>query len=251
MSYDSVILADSPIAFYPGEASGVTADNLGTAGSAIDGSYVGSPTMGVAGPTGDATAFTAASGKYLSVASNAALDLGDGSQSLEFWFKWGTVANWQDYGLIEKGTNGWEMWFTSNGSAQGLFFFGQLGQGMGCATDGYPITDTNWHYIVGTKVTGTSGWKIYLDGTDRTTAKTAVVLATTTTAFTVGYDASYPALGSFAKIAVYGAVLTPTQVAAHYAAASATPSGLFLMLENGSGAYELEDSSGGIKLETA
>ena len=73
-SYEQLILASSPVAYWRlDETSGTTADNLGTGGSQLDGTYVNSPEQGAIGPgtIGNyATGFTESSQQYVTTANN-------------------------------------------------------------------------------------------------------------------------------------------------------------------------------------
>ena len=90
--YQATVLADSPTAYWRlGEAAGITAANLGSLGAAVDGTYIGSPTLGSNGQiTNDvdtAVTFDGAT-QQVNIPDAAGLNLGGpfAAKTIELWF---------------------------------------------------------------------------------------------------------------------------------------------------------------------
>lgn len=86
------------------------------------------------------------------------------------------------------------------------------------------ITDTtNWHHVVATFASGVM--KLYLDNGSPTTVTAAFTAAgTNTSTFDIGRaGAANYFNGSLDEMALYGSVLTATQIADHYTTATTTP----------------------------
>jgi len=215
-AYSDVVLADSPIVYYRlGEPSGTTADNAeGTA--ARDGTYVNTPTLGVAGLlTGDADTAVTVNGstQYIYVADQAALDFGNGPLTYELWFKNADTA--KNQWLMAKGTQTAGLYYTAT---TGVIAWRSYGWGPG-ATSSIGIADTNRHHIVGTKDTS-NNWLLYIDGVDRTTYAGVTDTASSATDLYIGTcsDLTDYADGTLDEVAVYNTLLSPTRIAAHYTA---------------------------------
>jgi hypothetical protein len=90
--YQVSVLADNPIAYWRlGETSGTTAGNIGTLGSAVDGTYEGGVTLGagglVTGDTNPAASFDGSS-DYVAIPSHDDINLGEDytARTVELWF---------------------------------------------------------------------------------------------------------------------------------------------------------------------
>ena len=223
-NYDSTILADGPVSYWPlNESSGTTAHDI--AGT-NPGTYTGTYTLGQSG-IGDgetSVAFTGTASVSTAVTASAALPL-----SIESWVSFtGTngsliagVQGSPTYPLILmalKSTGGnvaGAGWWTGSSN---------IAQSAGAINNGA------WHHLVGVYTTGHVA--LYLDGS---LAQQISVGATTSTPSTLtigGGNASSgyangptaSANGSVAKVALYNYALTSTQVSSHYAARATTPS---------------------------
>ena len=220
--YRSTILADSPSAYWRfGESTGTTA----TAELGPNGTYTGGVTLGQTSPlVGSANTAMLLDGTsgYVSVPSNAALDLGDGPFTLEAWIK-RTAAGHTDE-IFQKTGNGYRIRFGSGNTL--VFSKGSAGNEIVRTTS--TIADTNWHHVVVTRpAAGTP--VIYFDGAAQPlSAVTAQTMANTTTALTIGTDAAATPNflgGRVDEAALYKTVLTATQVSNHYQAAINPPAG--------------------------
>lgn len=216
--YDGVVYADGPAWYLPmQETTGTTADDF--IGS-VNGTYQGTPTLGVAGPSGAGGTAVLLNGtsQYVSVPDDGVLDVGDGPVTYELWYKRlnGTKKSGALMAkgagapilLIDDAVNGQIEWY---------------GRSVALAVKSSTVfTDTNWHHIVGTK-SAADVWLLYVDGVDVTTPDGGATPSTTnnTTELNIGRDngstpGSYLA-GSVCRAAIYKSVLTPSQIATHHA----------------------------------
>jgi len=225
MSYPATILADSPILYLP------VWDKVG--GSAYDasthanpGSYLGGqggPTIGVKGPgitTG--ARFQSAQAQVVQVPRIAAYAVGD-TMSFEIWFN-----------LISSGVCGL-MSFGHTAGSNGSAYMRINGGGFevlstntaGIAGPNGTYNDGHWHHAVWTKATTTN--HMYIDAVDMTPGVTNATLQDGSENPVIGGDVSNGVLaetfdGMLAHAAAYNVALTPTQVSAHFAAMTETPS---------------------------
>lgn len=217
-TFQSEVNADGPVAdFGLGEASGSFVDKRGGA----SGTGAGGLTRGVTGlvPGGaDAAAvtFDGSTGK-ITVPDEAALDLGDGPFSIEFWARRSRVGVTEV--LIDKGVTG--------GIAYTIYYASTNQLRLADSQDGNAyvscsslITDLGTHHFVFTK-NGTDV-HAYMDGVEATTAGSNVTaLVNNTAPLTIGAAEAggneYG--GTLDEVKIYKKVLTPDRVAAHYAAA--------------------------------
>ena len=210
-SYAQTVLADAPVAYWRlGEASGTTvADSAGT----NVGTYVGAPTLSVSGAlTGDSNTAVAIDGvnDAITVPDTAALHLGDGPWSMEFW-----------YNRANLSTNGYILSKGSGTAWPYLDYDGQIyvtvaGSGDAVSAAG-PDDSGIWHHLVITK-TAADAWKVYVDGVDRTVPIASLSTTSNATGVTIANSAWKGALD---EVALYPTALSASQVQAHYAAATA------------------------------
>jgi len=217
LSYYSLVRSDGA-SFYArfGEASGtVAAEEV----ASLNGTYIGSPTLGVTGalPADTNKAFTPGStGKYAEFPDGSGKDLGD-VFSIELWYKRSTISTFQT--VLNAGTNAYNIQInTSN-----IVDFGKGSVGTS-ALSSVALTDTtSWHHLVVTK-NGAAN-KIYLDTVDITGTVTNLTMADNTETLKVGWDGGSVGeefKGSLDELALYkNVVLTQAQITAHYQAASA------------------------------
>jgi hypothetical protein len=213
-AYPAAVIADGAIAYWRlGEPSGTNAnDEIG----ANDGTYTNTPALAQVGALiGDADTavlFDPAQSEYVTVADHATLDQGDGPLSWECWYK-RTTATGSAGTLISKGTSAPILQLLD--PPQQAFWYSRGDSSAVTAND--PV-DTNWHHIVGTK-SAADAWLIYIDGRDVTIPNLSPSTVSTATALEIGRDASsadtYFA-GSIDEVALYNAVLTPTQIWNHF-----------------------------------
>jgi hypothetical protein len=209
-----------------GEASAASpmADSKGT----NTGTYLNTPTLGVAGAiAGDVN--TAAQfdgvGHYATAARQISTDF-----SIEFWFK--STQNfsndlaqphctfwWQGAGLVDADTSG-----SANDFGVSLCS-GKVIAGVGNPdvniVSAATYNDGGWHHVVFTRLQSTGAMALYVDGASAGSATGNVNALTATATLNFGRSTSgtnYFA-GSLDEIALYTTVLTPATVAAHHNAA--------------------------------
>jgi hypothetical protein len=232
MTYQSEVLADSPIRYWPlDDASGSTADD---ATNNADGTYSGTPTLGVAGPIAGATAVS-----FLAASSQQVLCPFTGlstAWSLRLWWKSGGTAGSVIF-RDSTASNGWLMILTNSDADVQLRANGTNRTITGLGTT---LDNGSWHEIVVTS----SGTQVitYVDGSAVDTWSVSAAASTVATPFRFarnGTAASYYT-GSYAQIAVYNTVLSGARVAATYAASSGGTSyaaaGTVAATSSGSGA---------------
>lgn len=213
VSYQAVVLADNPISYWRlGESSGTIAtDVMGL----HNGTYVSSPTLGVAGAivndTNTAVDFTG-SQKYVNVAGYTTIP--PTTITLEAWIN---AALFSD--MVPAG------WYTSQFNCCHLYLVNTDDVSFVCMNDAVPLTianvagiNTGWHHIAATH-DGTSG-RLYIDGAlvAGPTAMTAPS-GTSTYPFKIGnYGNDYGAgfTGKIDEPAVYGTALSVARILAHY-----------------------------------
>jgi hypothetical protein len=230
MTYDTTILADSPLAYWKlDEASGTTlvdqvaSYNLATANS---------PTLGVTGPiTSDgagnrAVGFASASSQYAQAASNTTFALGN-VFSIEAWVNETTI-----------GSNAARQSILANTGATatpaleigGSFSTGRISitaPGVFvCESPSSTYTTTGvWTHLVYTRTAaGTGNQQIYMNGVAVTgpLIEAAQTYVDTACAWAIGRRTTNAQFfnGAIARVAIYGSALSAGQVATHYAAAS-------------------------------
>jgi len=219
-SYSSVVLADSPVGYWRlGEAAGTTADNLGSGGSAIDGTYVGSPTLGVTGLlTGDSDTAVTFNGstQWVLIPDNAALDVGD-TLTIEAVANVDTGSAWCPIYWKGTGTGRFEVGWSRSFTDMAVYI-----NGVGNVSSIEHLTAGHTYHLVATK-DGGSYFKLYINGVECTyTYYTAGTVVDNAQDAYIGYGPD-PAYfdGTLDEVALYDYALTPAQVAAHYAASVA------------------------------
>jgi len=246
VSYSAEILADSPTAYWRlGESSGTTAaDETGTHA----GTYVNTPTLGVAGALDDGNTAVTFNGTDERVLTTTLGALGSSmmSGSLEWWVKTSTTDTIRCmFGTINATTNVNNRLEVFANTSQAIA--AEVGSTAIRLTDGagatlnakiaHNIYDGAWHHCVLVVESATTiSW--YVDGVSRT-----VTYGTTTSpspvdfnqALTIGarnnrgtIDLFFP--GSLDEVAFYPTRLTSTRVEAHYAARVAASAGGGLLL---------------------
>jgi hypothetical protein len=225
LSYDSTILADSPVLFWKlNETSGTVATDA--SGNSYNGTYTGSYTQAVTGIGDGETGVNFTGGGINGPAGNP--NLGAGNMSVELWFNASTLGSYA--ALWDSGTSNSARAYSiqvNGGSSTGVWLaFGKPGGGGAQVALSSGITTTNLYHIVATSTGSTA--IIYLNGASVLTTSAAGVFGVAN----LGADscalfqnpsggAAIPQ-GMAAKFAIYNTVLTPTQVTAHYNAAAPT-----------------------------
>ena len=233
------------------EGSGTTASGLSGIAGAHDGTYTG-VTLGAPGALAgdsDTAATFDGSGDYVTVPDAAALDLGDGPFSIEVWFKRAAAAPFER--LVSKAAGGVKGYDVSFGGTNVLALKDSL-DGTFIATTETVLDDTcTWHHAVFTKNGAVS--HAYLDGVPDETLYADQTLVDTAGALYLGArDGTQQFFnGSMDEVALYDAVLTPSQVAAHVAAASSAGYAATVLGDNPVAYWRLGESSGTTATDSA
>jgi hypothetical protein len=194
-----------------GEPSGATVakDEMGYANAAYQ--WPGYYTLGNPGAinTDPNTSMGAGSDGYWYLTPLPAnLQLGDGAQSYEFWFRRTSASQTENYLLEDWGGTLGAVEFGMDTNDDVLFY--SRGRDIWNCYSQQTITDNNWHHIVGVKQ-ATNSWTIYVDGIQGTTGAQGVAVTGTGWVLPSAYITGY-----FDEIAIYNVALTPAQVWQHY-----------------------------------
>lgn len=241
MTYSAEVLADSPVAYLRlGEASGTTAADA--SGNANTGTYVASPTLGVAGAISDgdtAASFVAASSQYVS-ATLTAVGAALGTSTWECWVKSTATADGGLYGTVNAGfTTMFQLRLNRNtGSLSAgsiaIFVRDQAGKQLTGTCNVSGMFDGAWHHLVVQPHGSENVIGVYLDGVAQTLTYTTSSggLPGNGSSFSFGQSVMFAAVNSggpavpatvaLDEVAVYSTRLTAARIAAHYAAATAS-----------------------------
>ena len=230
--YEALISAESNLTGYfrLGELTGTNANDSSSTNN--DGTYTGSPTLGVTGSIlgdKDTAATFNGSTQYVLASDNNAYDFGTGDYSLEAWVKRTSQPAQQEFILGHSGNGAstdWEMFW-------GCCGYDQLGSRVGggpgiqILSGNEDISDDSWHHVVFTADRDGNGtW--YKDGvvsgtpvdissqssTDITSTSTLYIGRRNDTSCS-GDDCYFQ--GGIDEVAIYkGRVLSASDVLAHY-----------------------------------
>lgn len=221
MSYESEVLADSPVLYLRcEETSGATVANTGSLGGSAtaNGSYTRNVSNGGGSALGVGISFPGSAGTYVSYADNAALDI-TGDVTYECWIQCDNFTNLHyvmGKGRDNSTTTGYYLFVFTDRTVQ-VWRAGTSVLYSGGVV--YP-NDANWHHLAFTRAADI--YKIYVDGALAATSGTvSTALQATTQAFSIGRDlaAGTPSgfhAGDIDEIAVYGAALSGARIQAHY-----------------------------------
>lgn len=214
--YSTLILAHASLRAYWRLGDANQAAGLQDAGpNNLDGSYPASGvTYGVTGAIANDsdTAVTFDGTASATVPDDNALDLGDGPFSIEFWFKRSATQDAVQV-LLAKGTNAPLIRFNASNVLQ------MLRNGGASVVNAGTFTDQNVHHAVFTWDGASDSVHAYVDGVDvssggdqtETLASTAQVFRIAAVSATQQFYS-----GTLDEIAIYGAVLSSTEVLEHY-----------------------------------
>ena len=224
MSYESVVLADSPtLLWLLQETSGTTAADA--TGNGNPGTYTGGYTQGAAGPAGVAANAVTLDGStgYINYPGS-----GHSTPSIttECWFK--TTTSGGGGIMVGAGTN-FVVYMTDDGKVN---FGTWSGSATVVCTSGSAYNDGNWHYLAATYDNSTFAQELYIDGvpvanTSGNTSGVGYVSGSgvweagngvNTVTNWPGTSTSEFLAGTFCAAAVYPAALTGIQVIDHYVA---------------------------------
>jgi len=227
ISYRNTVLANNPIVYYEfDEASGTTADNIGSGGATNDGTIVGSVTVNQATFLNGGTAYDFGGGRVTAAAFSTQTEW-----TVEAWINWDSAktaasnvfgndqGGWNDDVLLgirpENGAAG------VPSSNLGIVQQGAPGTTRDVASD--PLSHSVWHHVVATGSTTAGELKLYVDGALVDTDSSLVNGITMNGhQFAVGAarfvsDAgTRPFDGLIDEFALYGTVLDATTIEAHY-----------------------------------
>ena len=225
-AYSSVILADSPFAYYRlGESSGNVADlsGNGLTGVASGSTFTYGQTGGL--PAENNTSINGNGSTALFASANQFNLNGSTTGSVEAWVKFATLPTG---GTIYEFTGISSLSFT-NGI--GLFIdasgiFGQIRTGSGDNLPGYAISNLNagvWYHVVLTYSSGV-GAKLYINGRLVATANTvngAIIHQLNTPIYLFrAASAGRNLNGNLQEVVYYTTALTQAQITRHYQAGS-------------------------------
>jgi hypothetical protein len=216
--YGLAIVADGAIAYWPmSETSGTVAHEV-IAGR--NGSYVGGVTLNQGGPFGalGAASFDGTD-DYMTVPHDAALNIGNGPFSIEFWIRRENLS-WMPF-LFDKGFGGWGVSLEEGGSWEtwAILRLPDSAFSLMVPDTSGELTEDAWHHIVFTK-TGTTTLG-YFNGVLDYNPQADITFGDTSAALQIarGYNGSIGYAGRVAHVALYDYDLSGTQVADHYAIA--------------------------------
>lgn len=221
--YDAVV-EDGPLAYWRlGESSGITAvDAMGL----VNGTYVGSPTLGATGSlldgdTDTAVAFNGASSQAVPVGSSGTLDGVTGDITVECLAKFTgsgvmvLVAKYDNAGADENGY----LLLTDVGGVQ---FDGRDGNATYHSSgNSGAINDGAWHHVVGQREG--SVWRIFVDGAEASSDDVGTSgsisvgnsLRIGQNTDTVGGAGPFYFTGSLDEVAVYDFALSDARILLH------------------------------------
>lgn len=227
-AYVNTIMADSPNHYYSLDdpAGSTLLKDVAGADNMVRGSGV---SFGTAGVHGTATTFSGAAAATYSQVSQ----LGPNQFSLEAWFKTTSTSGGHivGYGTHKTSTgSGWQdraIYINHSGRVS----FGVYTDAVkAVTTPGGGYNDGQWHHVVGT--VGPQGLRLYLDAklvasrADATTARYySGVWRLGGNSVGSGWPSAPTSLwlaGSIDEVAIYGTVLSPSRIAAHYVAGGKT-----------------------------
>ena len=228
-TYSQTVLADSPLAYWRlGEASGTSAADA--SGNGRTGSYVASPTLGLAGAlTGESNTAVGFNGssQYVNVPYTAALNPaqftvegwafitgGQGTHRSLVTSRNYSTNNARGFVIYAAADNTWQFW-TGVGSGWGIVY-------------GPPVTLNQWTHLVGTH-DGTT-MRLYVNGALIGATPSGYVQNTQrplriASGATEKASPQFYLPGRVDEAAVYGSALSATRVQAHFAAAGSSGGG--------------------------
>jgi hypothetical protein len=232
MSYDSEILADSPLFYWKGEETSGTSATDSSSGGTFTGTYA-SVTLNQTGPgTGNrAIAYNGSTSNTQRSAGALSSITSSTPFTIEVWCKGTTgasnacllglssnIATAQIVALMLGGTgNVFPVLRMRNDGASGVDAFSSTPSGTS-------VCDGSWHHVVGT-FDGTSA-RTYVDGSLKSTVNGGAAGTSTITRTTAGAlqrtTLSFPYTGNLSRKAMYGTALSLSRIQAHYNAMSAS-----------------------------
>lgn len=225
MSYSSVILADTPVGYWPlNEASGTTANDI-NGGTAHNGTYGGTFTLGNAGLlVGSTDTCVNLTSTSAGVSASSFPGLGNSSWSVEVWCNISSFSG-QWATLVEGWDGNWSTYLNPGGSLNKI----QVKNSNGSTTPTLSVTlatGTLYHIVVTYSSSG-SAINMYVNNSNVLSNSTLAVGTTAGTGAELSGNRDNSNLeGKFQEWAIYNYALTSTQVGNHYTAGTTPlPSG--------------------------
>ena len=218
-AYRDSVLADNPVGYWQlDETSGTTAADA--AGTPQNGTFENCTLNQPGGALnlGTCASFNGSNSR-VRVTANAVFELGNGSFSVEVWYKTpvstrGDIFNYKnanDFGIF------------ANASAAG-----SIGGWHNAYCPSITTTLNVWHHVVFTRTGGVI--RLYVDGVERGSAADTVSFSANADLFiganhggAPGYGIAIPFNGLIDEVAVYNSALSAARVQAHFTAANQLP----------------------------
>lgn len=217
MTYASEVAADSPVLWWRlGEASGTTAADA--SGNGRDGTYVGSPTLGVGGLVGDGDTAVGFDGVDDYVSYSGSVLTSANAASVEAWVSAPTVASGSNFIFDLAGTSQSIRW--PIGPSLVDVVVNPSGTGTAFVTH-TSVSDGTRHHIVVTYSNTTDTATVYVDGSSVATGSVSGTFSITSLMVARQVSGGGYATATIDEFAVYGVELSSARVAAHYAAGAA------------------------------
>lgn len=221
--YKTEVLGDTPYLYWRlDETSGTSIADAGTGGRT--GTMAGSVTRSQTGALTSETPNRAISSTTGSISTTGAAVSGPATFSVEAWIKTTSSAGGRILGFGDKSgtttstTLDRQLYLGVNGKV----YFG-IGSAKTIVASSATVNNGAWHHVVGTYTSGSNGMKLYVDGSLQGSA-TAIVQSFAgywkafnehLTGWTSNPTSDY-FVGTLDELAVYTAVLTPTEITSHY-----------------------------------
>ncbi len=211
-SYAAEIDSDSPLAYFKlDETSGTTAVAIR---GGTDGTYSGSYTLNQ--PTGlnENRSSVNFNGSNAHVTMTNVYE-GTADQTVEAWVYPTNVTGTRPIVSKMLLNRGYSLELVSGRASFRLFNSGGIAE----TVTGTTILSLNtWHHVVGIRNTSTGKLHIYVNGNEENVAVFTGLIGTSTSPFYVGRNNAAYFAGRLDEVAIYNYVLSPTRIAAHYAA---------------------------------
>jgi len=220
MSYETEVLADAPTGYWNlDETSGTTADNLGSTGATIDGTYTGTYTLGAASllpakPSGKSLQLAGAG--YVAIPYHADINLSGAASSVEAWVSFTslpatTAVSRENNFRLE----------TAAGKIQSILWAASSTFAITITDDN--VDDGSGHHVVA--VYSDPYYLLYVDGVLQAARYDNITTRNndTSTAMRIGQRSTgaSPFTGYIDEVALYTTALSASRVAAHYTAGAA------------------------------